>query len=321
MHGSSLFRPPSLWERISYTPRALWNFAYSNLHMIKATIEVLDFMILHRVKAGLLPPTHPWLTGMVPGTNETVWQRNIVYGSPRLAKWHVEPEADHEIVDRIGRFLMAMVRRSNVADPEIPHGKARRMPRAVNYIHGSVHYNGGFLIFDNFRDAMRHFSDRSFVREFKRYARIERRELTIVLRERHYDPAEYAWFIGFMRAHQPWYANGNGPSRQRVLHGTPSPYPAINPINGSWANDIRALYDGSIDLLSKHPLDGPGYFKDDYVGTQEHYSGIERLLVWAQLLVVRAKGFQAGLVFTKRKLIEPENWDRYRSAKREWTLW
>jgi hypothetical protein len=40
-----------------------------------------------------------------------------------------------------------MLRRSNLANPEIPQGKARRMPHAVNYLHGSVHYNGGYVLF------------------------------------------------------------------------------------------------------------------------------------------------------------------------------
>jgi hypothetical protein len=315
---SLYFRAPTRWERLTYVPRALWYFTYSNLHMIKATLETLDFMTLHRIRAGQLPPDHPWLTGIVPGSSETVWRRNIVYASPRGMEWHVEPEADDEIVERIGRFLMAMVERSNIAEPEIPQGKARRMPHAVNYIHGAVHYNGGFLIFDNFRDAMRHFSDRTFVREFKRYARNERRELTVILRERHYDPAEYAWFVGFIRAHQPWYANGNGPARKRVLHGTPSPYPAINPINGSWVKDIRALYRGEVGRLLATPFDGPDYFKGNYVGIQSRYHFLERLLVWVQHLVVTGKGFQGGLVFTKRRLIEPENWKKFCETRGKW---
>ena len=81
--------------------------------------------------------------------------------------------------------------------PAIPLGKRRRMPHAVNYLHGSIHYNGGFLIFNNFQDAMFYFSDAHFVQEFKRFARVEKRELTIVLRERGYDPEEYAWFCWF----------------------------------------------------------------------------------------------------------------------------
>jgi hypothetical protein len=314
----ALFRPPTRWERLSYVPRAFKNIVYSNLHMAKATLEVLDFMFLHRIEAGALPDNHPWLTGIVPGTERPVWSRNIVYASNRGSEWHILPDSDDEIVERIGRFLLAMVCRSNVSNPEIPQGKARRMPHAVNYIHGSVHYNGGFLIFDNFRDAMRHFSDRAFVKEFKRYAKQEGRELTVVLRERYYDPTEYSWFLGFIRAHQPWYANANGPTRRRILHGTPSPYPAINPINGSWVKDLRALHRRALDRLLKPPLDGPDYFKGTYVGTQQSYTFLERFLVWAQHLVVRAKGFQGGLVFTKRSRIEPENWQKYVDTNGAW---
>lgn len=313
-----IFRSPTFWERISYLPRALKNFLYSNIHMAKATLEVLDLMFVRRIEAGLLPPDHPWLTGIVPGTDQSVWSRNIVFASKRGEAWHTAPEDDNLIVERIGRFLMTMVRRSNTVEPEIPQGKMRRMPHAVNYIHGAVHYNGGFLIFDNFRDAMRHFSNRGFVAEFKRFARTQRRELTVVLRERHYDPTEFAWFLGFIRAHQPWYANANGPSSKRVLHGTPSPYPTINPINGSWVKDIRALYRGEIENLLEPPFDGPDFFKGVYIGTQTSYTFVEKFLVWAQHLVVRAKGFQGGLVFTKRKQVEPENWKKFQETKGGW---
>jgi hypothetical protein len=125
-----------------YLPRALWYWTYSNVHMIKQTLNVLDFMWVHRVKAGLLPTDHPWLTGLMPGSGDAIWPRNIAFASPRGA--HIsEVETDEEIVTRVGRFLAAMVQRSNLSEPELPQGRARRMPHAVNYLHGPVHYNGG----------------------------------------------------------------------------------------------------------------------------------------------------------------------------------
>ncbi|HZF94804.1 MAG TPA: hypothetical protein VEZ20_08010 [Allosphingosinicella sp.] len=302
---------------IASLPRTLWYWAFSNAHMTKQTLNVLDFMWVHRVEAGLLPPDHPWLTGMgqaAPG--ETIWARNIVFASPRGA--HVaEAASDEEIVTAVGRFLAAMVQRSNVAAPEIPQGRSRRMPHAVNYLHGPVHHNGGYVLFDDFSDAMFHLSDRTFAAEFLRFAKEERRELTIVLRDRHYDPEEYAWFVAFVRAHLPWYCNGNGPTRKRVLHGTPSPYPVVNPINGTWIGDVRRLQRGERGGLARPPIEAR-YFTGAYAGTRTDYLWMERLHAWLQWLVTEAKGFQGGLVFTRRALIEPHNLAAYVAGGGKW---
>lgn len=302
---------------IAYVPRALWYWTYSNGHMLKQTVNVLDFMWLHRVGAGLLPPDHPWMTGVMPGSDQTIWSRNIVFAAPRGAGAG-DAESDEEIVTLVGRFLAAMVQRSNVANPEIPQGRRRRMPHAVNYLHGPVHYNGGYVVFDGFRDAMFYLSDPRFAAEFQRFARRERRELTIVLRERRYDPEEYAWFVAFVRAHLPWYANGNGPTKKRVLHGTPSPYPAVNPINGSWIADVAQMQRGRLDELVRPPIADRSYFAGRYAGDQGDYTWLERLHAWLQYLITEAKGFQGGLVFTKRRLIEPHNWDAYAETGGQW---
>lgn len=301
----------------AYLPRTLWYWTYSNVHMIKQTLNVLDFMWVHRVKAGLLAPDHPWITGMMPGSGgETIWSRNIVFASPR-GPGLAGVESDEDIVTHVGRFLAAMVQRSNFADPELPQGRQRRMPHAVNYLHGPVHYNGGYVIFDDFRDVMFHLSDRRFAAEFLRFARKERRELTIVLRERRYDPEEYAWFVAFVRAHLPWYCNGNGPTKKRVLHGTPSPYPVVNPINGTWIADVRDLQRGRLGGLVRPPIEGK-YFTGAYAGRRTDFNWTERLHAWLQWLVTEAKGFQGGLVFTSRKLIEPHNFVEYVEGGGKW---
>jgi hypothetical protein len=302
---------------VPYLPRALWYWTYSNVHMIKQTLNVLDFMWVHRVEAGLLPADHPWLTGAMPGSGgATIWPRNIVFASPRGANISTA-DSDEEIVTQVGRFLAAMVQRSNIADPEIPQGRKRRMPHAVNYLHGPVHYNGGYAVFDDFRDAMAHLSDRRFAAEFLRFAKQERRELTIVLRERSYDPEEYAWFVAFVRAHLPWYCNGNGPTKKRVLHGTPSPFPVVNPINGSWIADVQRLQRGRLDGLVRPPI-ASRYFTGSYAGHRTDFVWMERLHAWTQWLVTEGKGFQGGLVFTKRRVIEPHNWATYVDTGGQW---
>ncbi len=314
-----IFKKPSVWEKFIYPIATLWRWSFSNVHMFKQTLNVLDFMWLHKVGPGLLADDHPWLTGKIPGTTETVWAKNIVFASPRKHIWQgAEPEEDARIVTRVGAFLAGMVVRSNVASPEIPQGKQRRMPHAVNYIHGSVHYNGCYMLFNDFEDAMFYLSDSRFARQFRKFAAQERRELTIVLRERSYDPEEYAWFLAFVRSHLIWYANANGPTKKRVLHGTPSPYPAVNPINGSWIRDVHNLQKGRLDSIVFEPFRGGDYFTGSYRGNQCQYTFLERFHAWAQYLVTRAKGFQGGLVFTDRKKIEPEHWQTYQATQGNW---
>jgi hypothetical protein len=305
-------------RRLGHPARTLWNWVRSHLHLIAQTYHVLDFMYLHRLENCALEPGHPWLTGLSPHTGEPIWPANIVYASPRRAAWHPPaPDPDAEIVTKIGVFLTRMMARSAV-DPEIPQGPARRMPHAVNLLHGPVHYNGGYLLFDDFEDTMRHFSDPAFVAEMRRFARQERRELTVVTRERHFDPEEFAWLVCFVRARLPWYANGNGPTKKRVLWGTPSPYAAINPINGSWVRDLeRFLASGVADV--RPPIDISLYFRAAYQGDTVEYSFLERFHAWAQYRIIRLKGFQGNLVFTGRKRIEPQNLATYRESGGDWS--
>jgi hypothetical protein len=299
--------------------RTLWHWVYSNVHDGYQAYRVLDFMLLDPVPPGLLHEEHPWVTGISPQTGRPVWPENLVFASPRKADWVLpEPEPDAQIVTRVGRFLAAMVRRSVPAAPEIPQGAARRMPHAVNYLHGSIHFNGGFLLFNDFRDAMYYLSDPAFTREVRRFARQERRELTVVLRERRYEPEEYAWFVAFVRAHLPWYANGNGPTKKRVLWGTPSPYAAVNPINGSWVADMERLRARQPDRLARAPIVPGRYFQGSYRGNQPDFTFLERFHAWVMSGVIRAKGFQGNLVFTRRRTIEPEHWKLYLESHGAW---
>jgi hypothetical protein len=313
------FKSPSVWDRIKYPLAALWRWSFSNVHMTKQTLNVLDFMWLHKVGPGLLPADHPWLTGKIPGTAETVWQKNIVFASPRKDTYQgLKPEEDAKIIIRVGAFLAGMVARSNVVNPEIPQGKSRRMPHAVNYLHGAVHYNGCYVLFNDFEDAMFYLSDPDFARQFRKFASREKRELSIVLRERSYDPEEYAWFLAFVRSHLIWYANANGPTKKRVLHGTPSPYPVVNPINGSWIRDVHNLRMGRFERIVLAPFRGGEYFTGVYQGNQREYTVLDRFHAWAQYLITKAKGFQGGLVFTKRRRIEPEHWETYQATHGKW---
>jgi hypothetical protein len=101
------------------------------------------------------------------------------------------PEADEVVVSKVGNFLATMVRKLGPT-PEIPHGTRRRMPHAINYLHGAVHYNGLTLLFNNFAEALEYLADTHFRQELRRLIRAEGREVTLVFRERNYEPVEYA---------------------------------------------------------------------------------------------------------------------------------
>jgi hypothetical protein len=312
------FRDPTVRERLLNPVRTVWHWVYSNLHLALQSYHVLDAMAFRALGPGLLPPDHPWATGMNPETGRPIWPENLVFASPPARMWRgPPPEADAAIVTRVGQFLAGMVQRS-LREPEVPHGPRRRMPHGVNYLHGSIHYNGGFAVFNDFADGRLHLSDPAFTREVRRFARDERRELTLVFRERSYAPEEYAWFVAFVRARLPWYANGNGPTKKRVLWGTPSPYAAVNPINGTWAADVRALRRGRLDALARPPIRPGTYFRGCYRGWQADYTFLERFHAWAQSLLIRGKGFQGNLAFTRRRTIEPQRWLEYRLGEPGW---
>jgi hypothetical protein len=210
------------------------------------------------------------------------------------------------------------VQRSTVADPEIPQGPKRRMPHAVNYLHGAIHFSGAFVIFNDFAEARAHLDDPAFLGEIRRFKRVERREFTLVIRERRYDPVEFAWFAAFIRARLPWYANPNGPGDKRVLYGTPSPYPAVNIINSSWIREMEKFCRGRMDELVRPPIDRSRWFQGAYGGPPVGYTALERFHAWASHQTIRAKGFQGGMVFTRRRRIDPANWEKYQASGGQW---
>ncbi len=305
------FAPRTARHRIGDPLRVMWHWVRSNAHNIYMIGRVFGFMYLVR-NAGRIGADHPWATGRSPDDGQPIWPRNLVFASPPHREW---PEPDDVIVNRIGTFMAAMVQRST--GPEIPHGPKRRMPHAVNYLHGPVHYNGGFLLFDDFRDALFHLSDRSFVREIRRFAKVEKRELTLVLRERSYDAQEMAWFVTSIRDRLPWYANPNGPTKKRVLWGVPSPYPNVNPINGSWIADMMKLTRGEEPPV-RPPIEKDRWFQGRYQGNQPCYPFLVRFHAWASYLFITLQPFQGGMLFTRRRRIEPENWKRYEESDGEW---
>ena len=260
----------------------------------------------------LVGADHPWVTGLK-GNGEPIWHDNLVYRSPSSATL----EDDRAIVRKVGTFLCRMVARSVPAE-EIAHGPKRRMPHAVAYIHGAVHHNGAFLVFEDIPDLLAHVTDRRFRRALLRFGRLERREVTLVLRTRRVDPTAYAYCIGCLRGQLPWFSNGNGPTGKPVLWGNAAPYPVINLINGAWMADLWQLFRTGV-APTRPPAQGDA-FVGPFGAGRRHFTFGDRLSAWLQYQDIRARGFKGQLVFTHRKLIEPQRVHEYREAG-GWGRW
>lgn len=310
--------PSVLSRRAASRLRSCFRVAYCyGRQMALLAWEVpMVWYFISRLKAGAVAPDHPWVTGAMPSGSGPVWKKNLAYRSPSGLPGS-SLQSDEAVIERTGSFLARMVGRS-ASPEEVPQGPRRRMPHAVNYIHGSVHYNGAFLLFDDFPDLSGHLADPSFRKDLLRFGRTEKREVTLVFRQRVYDPLEYAWCVGCVRAHLPWFSNGNGPSRRPVLWGNTAPYPAINLINGSWMADLHHLRRGRMDRLLREPIAPGAHFRGDYRTVRREYALIEKLLAWYMFMDVRARGFMGQLFFTDRRKIEPHRLEEYRKAGGYW---
>ncbi|WP_375418171.1 hypothetical protein [uncultured Hymenobacter sp.] len=308
--------PPSKRARLKEVLFLSQNIVRGNLlHNTGGGFQVLRLLSVHKMRAGLLAADHPWVTGLAPQDHLPIWPRNVVFRTPVGRHWaqpDYQPEPDEVIVSKIGKFLAAMVKKSG-ATPEIPHGPTRRMPHAINYLHGAVHYNGLTLLFNHFAEAMHYLADPQFRRELRRLVRVEQREVTLVFRERHYDPVEFAYFSAFVMSHLPWFANVNGAGR-KVMWGNPSPYPAVNIITGAWVPDMERLRHGETEKIVRPPLEPGRYFQGTYGVSTRSFCTLERTHAFLINGWVRRRGFQAGLYFVDRRRLEPERYRAYRES-------
>ncbi|MDD4973073.1 MAG: hypothetical protein PHY93_01915 [Bacteriovorax sp.] len=209
------------------------------VHNTWGIINVFNIVWIRPMTGGLLKADHPMVTGVNPENGEFIWKQNIIFQSSRSEKFDSGP-TDIEIVCDVGHHMRKMVEVSSSSE-ECPNGKADRMPPAINYIHGCVHYNGGFLLFNDFKDAISHFSNIDFQKSFKQFVREEGREPVTIFRNRNYDRMEYLEFVCFLRTIFPWFSNSNG-NKKRIGWGNPAPYPTVNTITGYWMVDTYKLY-------------------------------------------------------------------------------
>ena len=213
------------------------------------------------------------------------------------------PDSDESILGNVGDYLRKQVL-TVAASPQHPTGRPARMPPGILYLHGGVHYNGGWLLFNDFKEAIEHYSDARFRAELKRFVREQKREPITLFRDRDYDREEFARFVCFMRSVFPWFSNSNGP-KKFVLWGNPAPYPAVNTITGNWIADCRALKTAEgRQKVARPPIPARRYFQDaPYRGEVSTTRWPEHLLALFTEKRIALRGEQENLYFVdKRKL-------------------
>jgi hypothetical protein len=306
------------------------NWLQLTAHNSWGILNVLDIIWLRPMPGGLIDDAHPFCTGLNPATGGTIWNSNLLFATPRPASWPgaIEPEPDNVILERVGHHLCHQVRQA-AASVMHPRGQASRMPPGILYLHGGVHYNGGWLLFNDFKEAIEHFTDRRFAGEFRRFVREQRREPVTLFRERDYDRAEFARFVCFMRTIFPWFSNSNGP-KKFVLWGNPSPYPAVNTITGNWIADCRALKtERGRREVARPPIPAGRYFQDGpYAGERSTTRWPEHLLARFTRHRIVLRGERENLYFVdKRKLKKglrygpepiPPPWEKVIEGSKHW---
>src|SRR5579885_532254 len=83
-------------------------WAYQMAHNGHGIVRVLDITRVRPLPHGLLPPDHPWVTGVNPATGRPVWHDNVIFRSPRGPDADGLP-ADDLVVTKSGQFLAARV--------------------------------------------------------------------------------------------------------------------------------------------------------------------------------------------------------------------
>jgi hypothetical protein len=275
------------------------------LHNSWGILNVLDIIWLRPMRGGLIGEQHPFCTGIDSTSGEPIWHRNVVFKTPRREHWPntaLAPDSDEEIIHKVGDHLRKQVLMA-AQNEKYPTGRAAPMPPGILYIHGSVHFNGVWLLFNDFAEAIRHFSDPKFAAEFRRLVREEKREPVTLFRDRDYDRTEFARFVCFMRTIFPWFSNCNGP-KKFVLWGNPSPYPAVNTITGNWIRETRALKtEHGRRMVARPPMTRTYFQSGPYFGERETTRWPENLLAFLTNKRIALRGERENLYFVDKQKI------------------
>lgn len=267
-------------------------------HNAAGIAKVWDIIKWRPLPPSLLPPDHGWCTGFSDGPCAAwpVWFDNVIY---RTISPNTAPEGgggwdeDEGVLAATGKFMARMV--MSTVEP-LPG----RMPMGIRYLHGGVHYNGGWVIFNSLAEAYSHITDPKFRRALMRFARTEQREIVVVFREKNVDPEEYANLISLIRCMLPWFSNSNGPAAP-VMWGNPAPYPTINMITGAWRKDIDRLRAGDLDGIMRSRGFGSKWmlmeFHEPFGGTRTGYRWPELLLKHLTKFRIEVRGNRGNLYF------------------------
>ncbi len=289
--------PKAKWRNLLYYLTVPKTWLQLTAHNSWGILNVLDIIWLRPMPGGIIDENHPFCTGLDPETQRFIWPSNILFRSQRRESWppHNRPDSDEEIVIKVADHLRRQVLLA-AATPGHPTGRASAMPPGILYLHGGVHYNGGWLLFNDFKDAIEHFTDQKFAGEFRRFVKEQRREPVTLFRDRDYDRDEFAHFVCFMRTIFPWFSNSNGP-KKFVLWGNPSPYPAVNTITGNWIRDCRALKSREgRQSVALPPVPQGRYFKNG------PYRGDRNVTLWPERLLARLTQKRIGIRGEKENL-------------------
>jgi hypothetical protein len=293
-----------VWNDITYYLRVPKTWLQLTAHNTWGILNVLDIIWLRPMRGGLIDLAHPFCTGLDPATGQPIWNSNVIFRTTPRQRWADQPpDPDAEIVHKVGNHLRKQVCLA-AASAQHPSGRPAPMPPGILYLHGGVHYNGGWLLFNDFQEAIAHYSDRKFADEFRRFVREEKREPVTIFRNRDYDRDEFAQFVCFMRTIFPWFSNSNGP-KKFVLWGNPSPYPAVNTITGHWIHDCRALKtEKGRRSVARAPIPAGRYFQNGpYCGQRSATRWPERLLAHFTETRIRLRGKRENLYFVDKRKI------------------
>jgi len=178
------------------------------------------------------------------------------------------------------------------------------MPHAINYMHGSSHYNSGIILLNDMEEGFRHVTSLSFRRDLRRFVRREKREVLFIFRDPQYDPRVYAHLSCCMRTHFHWFCNPNGP-QARVLWGNLAPFAAANLITGHWADDVYALRnpEGATRVV-RPPIERSSYMqRGPYHGERDAAIWPEKTLAKVNDLRIRLRGQKSGMFFVDRRKV------------------
>lgn len=143
-------------------------------------LKLLDLKYLRPLESGLVPDSHPWVTGIHPDTLLPTYVENVVFST--------KPETDatgndEMIAEHLWRMLGDQI--SEVAESqEFPFGRHHSKQVTDQYFFGCIRFSAGIVIFNNAKEAANLVNQARFRREMKRFCKETSRDLLFVFREK-----------------------------------------------------------------------------------------------------------------------------------------